>query len=326
MLIVYYELLINAAAFLMYGLDKAKAVRSGYRIPESRLICIAFLGGAFGAWLGMKLFHHKTLKPKFRAVPVFLAIQCVLAGFCLYSNLHLVITPYSYQTDKTDGGYTIVQISDLHNQFFGPGQEYLLKKIRSCEPDIIAVTGDALDGYHTNWYLARRFFEGAAEIAPVYYITGNHELCLDRDKFGEFVNDIEGAGVIFADNSAFDIDGMRLIGLADDSLDDGTLSGLTDGAAFNVLLAHEPAYFDKYAAAGADLVLAGHVHGGQFIIPGKGGLVSPDFKFFPELYAGEHKLGNTTMLISRGLGNSVIPLRLNNYPEIVVVNINKTKE
>ena len=73
----------------------------------------------------------------------------------------------------------------------------------------------------------------------------------------------------------------------------------------------------------ADLVLTGHVHGGQFIIPGKGGLVSPDFEFFPEMYEGEHRYGDMTMIISRGLGNSVIPVRINNYPEIVRVVLRK---
>jgi predicted MPP superfamily phosphohydrolase len=85
------------------------------------------------------------------------------------------------------------------------------------------------------------------------------------------------------------------------------------------MLAHEPAYYSLYQELGADLVLTGHVHGGQIIFPGKGGFLSPDFTFFPELYEGMHDLGGMDLIVSRGLGNSVAPVRINDYPELVVV-------
>ncbi len=323
MLIIYYEVIVNIIAFLMYGIDKFLAVKQKFRIPEARLIFIAFIGGAFGALLGMKLFHHKTLKAKFKLVPFFFVLQVVLAGFCLYQNLHIVVTNYSYSTDKTAESLRIVQISDLHNQFFGFKQRYLLDKIEELQPDIITVTGDAVDSNHTNYTPAYDFFEGAVDIAPVYYITGNHEFWLKKEAFDEFVNDIEGLGVVFADDMAFDMGGYTLVGLSDKSLDDNTLSELvSDKEKFVLLLAHEPKYHDNYKNC-ADLALTGHVHGGQFRLPDKGGLISPDFEFFPELTEGRHEYGNMTMIISRGLGNSVVPLRLFNYPEIVAVDINK---
>lgn len=79
--------------------------------------------------------------------------------------------------------------------------------------------------------------------------------------------------------------------------------------------------YANYAEAGVDIVFSGHVHGGQVIIPGKGGLISPDMEFFPELYKGEYHFGDMTMYLSAGLGNSILPLRINNYPEIVVLDI-----
>ena len=87
------------------------------------------------------------------------------------------------------------------------------------------------------------------------------------------------------------------------------------------MLAHEPQYHSLYQSLGADLVLTGHFHGGQIIIPGVGGVVSPEFEFFPEMYQGIHTFGDMKLVLSRGLGNSVIPVRINNYPEIVVVKV-----
>ena len=118
-----------------------------------------------------------------------------------------------------------------------------------------------------------------------------------------------------------------IAGIADNSLSKPVeelrdILSVNDDTLPYILLAHEPQYYDKYTDLGADIVLTGHVHGGQFIIPGKGGFISPEFQIFPELYSGEHIYkrdgGETAMIISRGLGNSGIPLRINNSPEIVV--------
>ncbi len=325
MLIVYYELMINAVAFAAYGIDKYRAQKNRYRIPEATLIGLAVIGGALGALFGMKIFHHKTLKPKFLAVPILLGIQILLAGFCLYSNLHIVVTNYEYRDENYTGdGLRIVQISDLHNQFFGIKQEYLLGKIRALGPDIIAVTGDVVDSRHTNYYLALQFFKGASEIAPVYYVKGNHELLLKSDERDRFFKELDELGVI-RQWGVTETMGIRLIGLDDDQTEDDTLSKYTDGESgmTEILLSHKPEYYNKYKESGVGLVLVGHMHGGQIIIPGMGGLLSPDVEFFPEFYEGMHKIGNTEMIISRGLGNSVIPLRINDQPEIVTVDIKK---
>ena len=179
MILVYYLIIINLLAFVMYGVDKKKAEKNKYRIPESRLIAVAVLGGAYGAGLGMLVFHHKTKMIKFRVVvPTFLVLNLICIGLILYGNYHLVTTEYEVNNallpDELDG-YRIVQISDLHNQFFGFYESVLLKKIEKEEPDIIVVTGDVVDSTHTNYGIAESFFKGAVKIAPVYYISGNHE-------------------------------------------------------------------------------------------------------------------------------------------------------
>ncbi|MBR6879564.1 MAG: DUF1294 domain-containing protein [Clostridiales bacterium] len=322
MILVIYLVLINIAAFVIYGVDKRKAGRHERRISERCLIIFAAVGGAAGALLGMVVFHHKTRKRKFYiTVPVLFALLIAFCSFCLYQNYHIVVTEYTYEAPGYEGPeYTIVQVSDLHNGLFGSGQKRLLSLIEEQSPDLIVVTGDAVDSTFTCYSFAEDFFEGAVKIAPVYYITGNHEAWLGGEKYDSYLKDITGLGVIFADGQKYALDGIEIIGTLNESCEGVPLFDEKDGT-LKILLAHDPARYEEYEATGADIVFTGHVHGGQIIIPGKGGLVSPDFSFFPDLYEGEHRFGDLTMYISRGLGNSVLPVRINNYPELVVVTI-----
>ena len=319
MILVIYLIILNILAFACYGIDKKKAEKGKWRISEACLLTMAVLGGALGALLGMLFFHHKTRKKKFYIlVPTFTVLWTILCIFFLYQNYHIVITEYEYEAYFD---CRIVQISDLHNQFFGFDEKRLLNKIKSCDPDIIVVTGDVVDSVHTNYDRAIKFFEGAVQIAPVYYITGNHEVWLRGKKFDRFLEDVQAKGVHFLDGTTAKLDNLILAGTTD-----GYTTAdydWTGDSRLKILLAHEPDKYENYQKTGADIVLAGHVHGGQIIVPGKGGLVSPDFDFFPKLYRGEHHFENMTMYISRGLGNSLLPVRINNYPEIVLLRIVK---
>ena len=321
MILVYWLILVNLAAFILYGMDKSYAKKGARRIPEKTLLFWAFLGGSIGAFLGMKVFHHKTLKPKFAVtVPLLMVLELVICGFCLYQNYRLTTSTYDVDLGLSDD-VKIVQVSDLHNQFFGINQSVLLKNIEACDPDIIVVTGDIVDSTHTSYSIAMDFVEGAVKIAPVYYVTGNHEDRLHGDKLDKFYSDMRDLGVIFLDDTYVDMGEYTLAGIADSSLESfDAYPAFTDEKPV-VMLAHEPDYVSLYQSLGADLVLTGHVHGGQIIIPGKGGLLSPDFTFFPELYEGMHSYGSMTLIVSRGLGNSVAPVRINNFPELVVINV-----
>ncbi|MCR5213520.1 MAG: DUF1294 domain-containing protein [Eubacterium sp.] len=332
MILVYYLIIINIIAFIIYGIDKKRAEKDEYRIPESRLILVAVLGGVYGAGLGMLVFRHKIRKPKFYiSVPILLVLNLLCIVFILYGNYHLVSTQYEYRSILVPAemdGYRIVQVSDLHNQIFGPGQTILLNKIKKENPDIIVVTGDAVDSMHTNYGITEEFFEGAVKLAPVYYITGNHEEWLiekNPERFEDFIKTIESYGVLYIDDKTIDLGGVKLSGVSE--MSQGT-SNLGDTAPdeLMVVLAHEPKYINSYVEGGADLVLSGHNHGGQIRIPGKGGLVSADFQFFPELDEGEKTYGNSTMIISRGLGNSLFPARINNYPEIVTIVLKREEQ
>ena len=334
MLLLYYFVILNILAFFLYAIDKKNAKDGKYRIPESRLILVCVLGGAFGAFLGMYIFHHKTRKRKFRiAVPIFLVFYTLIIIFCLYSNYHLVVTQYEYVNSNIPenlDGYRIVQISDLHNQLFGLNQKYLIEKIKEQEPDIIVVTGDVVDNSHTSYKIAELFFKGAINIAPTFFISGNHEKWLsekNEDKYNCFIKDIEDMGVVYLDDKAVKVNGLQLFGVADASLGSEFSQLFSEEAkdddSVDILLAHEPGVINYYSESGVDLVLTGHNHGGQIRIPGKGGLISADFEFFPRYDAGMFTEGKTTMIISRGLGNSVLPVRINNYPEIVTVILKK---
>ena len=321
MILVYWLVLVNIVAFILYGYDKSCAKKKARRIPEKTLLFWAWIGGSIGAFLGMKIFHHKTLKPKFAVtVPILVVLEILICFFCLYQNYHLVTTEYEADL-SLENDITIVQVSDLHNQFFGLKQSTLLKEIEKADPDMIVITGDIVDTTHTSYPIALDFVEGAVKIAPVYYVTGNHEVRLRGAKLDEFFSKMRDLGVIFLDDTYVETDGYILAGLSDISLGGDAPYGAFNNVKPVILLAHEPQYLDQYNSLGADLVLTGHFHGGQIIIPGLGGVISPEFEFFPKPYEGMFDHNGMTVVLSRGLGNSVAPVRINNYPELVVVKV-----
>lgn len=258
--------------------------------------------------------------------------------FFFWQNNALVTSLYIFESDRIGeavDGYRIVQISDLHNKRFGREQNRLLENIKACEPDMIVVTGDLADSNHTNLQTAMEFIHGAVSIAPVYYVTGNHEKWLDERMEAELLKQLKEEGVTCLDNEKEQIkagqDSFLLFGLDDAHLMDDTLGQLVSDKAsllssqenFTVLLAHEPQNLLQYSNAGMDLVLSGHAHGGQVRLPFVGGIVAPDQGFFPEYTEGLYEKNGTSMIVSRGLGNSIIPVRIFNRPEIVCVELRK---
>ena len=279
---------------------------------------------------------RNTKKQKYIKLAITLSIVIVIILFCNFQNKHLETTHYTYAAEQLGAdleGYRIVQISDLHNAKFGKNNQKLVDRIRECEPDMIVLTGDLVDSNHTNVDRAVQFVDEIVKICPVYYVTGNHEYWLEKSEYDELMDGLIGAGVVILDDQVVEISRgdakFRLVGLDDKSLAYGTLLNNThnvvhedsDEREFTVVLAHEPQYFARYAGTGVDLVLSGHAHGGQFRLPFVGGIVAPDQGFLPEYTAGEYYMNGIEMIVSRGLGNSVIPVRLFNYPEIVCVEL-----
>lgn len=258
----------------------------------------------------------------------------LLILFLLWQNNDIVITEYIYKTSKISShfdGFQIAQVSDLHNKEFGKNQRQLLSKLRKATPDIIVLTGDQVDSKNTRIDIAFEFVQEALKIAPVYYISGNHEVWLSTKDWNKLMGGLMPFGAIPMDNRVMEITkagepGFYLLGLSDSHLNDYTLSNQNSdipGDRLQILLAHEPQYLEHYSSCGVDLVLSGHAHGGQFRIPGLGGLVAPGQGLFPKYTSGPYQAGNTTMIVSRGLGNSIIPIRIFNRPQVIIIKLSR---
>ncbi|BCJ95068.1 phosphoesterase [Anaerocolumna cellulosilytica] len=267
-----------------------------------------------------------------------LSLLLLSIAFFYWQNNSIVITSYTYKSvllPESFDGLKIVQVSDLHNKSFGKHQEKLLLKIMDLEPDVIFVTGDLIDSNRINVDTAMEFINQAVNIADVYYVTGNHEKW--SGIYLQLKTELYKAGVIILDNEQvlFERDGESIViaGIMDpdftmvENIWKEQLKVFSDNREnkFYILLSHRPEYFDTYVEDGFDLVFSGHAHGGQFRFPFPNGLYAPGQGFFPKLTAGIHKSDNTTLIISRGLGNSKIPLRLFNRPELIQVTMQYEK-
>ncbi len=249
----------------------------------------------------------------------------LVALFVVLSNKWLVTTRYDFKfAAAPERGVKIVHLSDLHAAVFGKDNSSLMKKIAREEPDFIAVTGDVIHAYRKrDVAVAQKTVKSLRAIAPVYIVSGNHEM--RSRKWREFKPLLENCGARVLDNEVEEVCGISLCGVNCASLKNGTPFELADGAkGFKLLLAHKPEFIHRYSLAGYDLALCGHAHGGQWRLPfTEIGVYSPGQGLFPKYTGGVHTCGNMKEVISRGLGNSECPLRLFNRPEIVVVTINR---
>lgn len=267
----------------------------------------------------------------------------VLLIWTIWGNTALMISTITISSNRIPAGFSgfrIAQVSDLHNAEFGKNNENLLRLLSESKPNIIVITGDLVDARHTDIEVALDFATEAVSIAPVYYVTGNHEASLLQ--YDELKTGLEMSGVIVLEDSASELkygsEKITLIGLSDPNFTikgdmfgevpamvTTKLKGLVENEiGYTILLSHRPELFESYISCNIDLVLSGHAHGGQFRLPFIGGLVAPDQGIFPKYDAGLYTNGNTNMVVSRGLGNSIIPIRFNNRPEIVIVELFNT--
>ena len=273
---------------------------------------------------------------------VFIAVL-VLLWFCIYDSNRFVVVRYQIKNDKIKGKFRAVVLADLHNKQYGKDNQLLLSEIEKLQPDAIWIAGDiptAVPGKKLDKVL--HFMEALGAKYPICYGNGNHEqrLKLYPEVYGdmaeEYAKGLEKAGISPLVNESYEIQDRNMVVFGVEikreyykrfsplSMDATYLEGLlgkADPNCFNVMLAHNPDYFEAYASWGADLVLSGHVHGGMVRIPGWKGVVSPAVRLFPKYDGGMFKKENSTMILSRGLGMHTIPVRLFNPAEIVVVEL-----
>lgn len=284
---------------------------------------------------------EKVRRKKKWKIKYILPIIVGLALFLFWQNNHIVLSEYEYENrelPRAFHGYKILHISDLHNKSFGKGQSYLIKEIEDLDPDIILVTGDLIDRKKYDLEIAMTFINRARKVAPIYYVSGNHEAWSGH--YENIKKELIQSAVIVLDNEKRGISRegeiLEFIGLMDPAFyyssyfepkDIGGLSEnlerLSTSDSFKILLSHRPELFDIYALNKIDMIFSGHAHGGQFRFPGLGGLVAPDQGFFPKYSSGVHRQDRSTLYISRGLGNSIIPIRIFNRPELIMVTLFK---
>lgn len=281
--------------------------------------------------------HGDKMLKKIAAICTATAAVLTFTGIFFHCQNSLIETTHlSFRSQKLPesfDGFQIVHVSDLHNKRFGKDNAVLLNKIEEESPDIIVITGDIVDSRHTDFDVSLRFASQCVKIAPTYYVSGNHEHRFENAE--EMFKSLEHVGVTVLEDEKAEIrqgkEKITLYGLSakqkDGILGDyvsqiSALHEKKDDDAFSVLLAHYPQYLYDYAQAGFDVVFSGHAHGGQIRIPFTNqGLFALDQGFFPKYTGGEYIENNTVMYLSRGLGNSLFPLRLFDRPQLIVVTL-----
>ena len=265
-----------------------------------------------------------------------LIIVCLMWKYT--DNTSLQITSYTVSNEKIPdefSGFRIAQVADLHNAEFGENNSDLVALLRESEPDIIVFTGDQIDARKNKPEVLTELIKQTVQIAPCYLVSGNHEGSMPRNI--QLETELKSYGLIILDDEVRQLERngavMNLIGLEDptrnkryyshgakEALEMSLQELKWDETHYSILLAHQPNYFYVYERNGIDLAICGHVHGGQIRINGRG-LIGPGKELFPKYDCGVYRLDEATMVLSRGLGNSIFPWRVNNPPEVVIVEL-----
>lgn len=273
----------------------------------------------------------------------FICIFLIFIVFLLYvcaENRTLIVRRYKINTDNKSGQepIKIVQISDIHKRKYSNDWDRIVMRVQELSPDIIFITGDLVSRTETSLISAEVLLKKLCGICPVYCSKGNHELDLSAEMMEKYRKMMKNAGAVFLENDStvFEKDGRKINIYGTDlkksvyknenggyaALDRITSAELTQSLGdaqkeFNILLAHNPFFFEEYAKWGADLTFSGHVHGGAVYVPFIGGILSPERKFFPKYTKGLYKNNGKYMLVSTGIGK----LRVFNPPEILYAEL-----
>ena len=284
-------------------------------------------------------------------IKIILIIVAVFIVYCLIEMIRELrdfrVTKDRICSQKLNGikrEKKIIFLSDLHNRMYGEENERLLESIRNQHPDLILIGGDMLVRKDGNSYdKTVHFLAKLPGICPVYCANGNHEQKLKElpDKYEqsyeEYKKALTASGIHMLENASetvkLDEVPVKLSGLeiplgayARFGKKELSLKEITDrigehGDDYQILLAHHPGYMKEYLAYGADLILGGHYHGCVVQLPWIGGVISTNFTLFPKYSGGIYQEGEQTAVVSRGLGTHSVPLRLWNWPELIVLEL-----
>lgn len=281
----------------------------------------------------------KNKEVKMKLAILIMGIIFLLGLIYLWYGMYILsVSKYKIKSNKISkdlSGYKIAHISDFHNTRSKILKEQILKSLDKEKPDILLITGDFIDAYRTNINIAIDFIKQIKNM-PIYYVAGNHESRIKE--YNKFKKEIVKLGVNVLENESISIKVKKtefnIIGLQDPTFEtteknvdqmkvivDKYLSGLSNSKRFQILLIHRPELQDIYCKHNIDITVCGHAHGGEFIIPFIGPIIAPNQGFFPKLTSGVHTKNNSNLIISRGIGNSSVPLRFNNNPELIYITL-----
>lgn len=274
---------------------------------------------------------HKTYKK----LVIILLIATLVPLYLYRQNNDVQINHYTVEAPEISNGESIriAQVSDLHNKEFGDNGQKLATMIQNELPDVILITGDIFDRTSKDFDNAIELVTALKTVAPMLYVPGNHEA--DSPLYPQLREALRIQGVTVLENQRtfLEINNEKLyfVGLKDPRFRDFDMEKILlqlmeeisseNKGAISILLSHRPERFDLYNKYDADIIFSGHAHGGQIRIPLVGGVFAPHQGFFPKYTTGTFTENESTMVVSRGLGNSRFPFRINNKPEVVIVDL-----
>lgn len=256
----------------------------------------------------------------------FIVILLFFGAWIAWGNLSLKTTKYTIKTDKVTSPIKILQLSDFHSCISMYGK---LKAVLENEDyDIVVITGDLVRGREREFDLQRKLL--SAIRTPKLFVSGNHEeSSLEAVKL-KTVLLMTGTKILdkchpYRYSEEIIIHGVNEPGKKDEGLhkrlEEDVKSIKPSEGMFNILLMHRPEGFPSCKGRKLDLVLSGHTHGGQIRLPLAGGLYAPGQGCFPKYDAGIYREDNTAMIVNRGVGGRSFPIRINNRPEVALIEI-----
>lgn len=284
----------------------------------------------------------RLLRRLLTAIGILVVICVSIVIYSYHDQNQLCYEFYHLYSGKVTVGENIrvVALSDLHNKQFGADNEELIDAVALMKPDLIVMAGDMVDISSADTSVALKLCMRLQEIAPVYYGFGNHEANMVYVNGKRYDTELEEAGIPLLINSS------ETINIKDTDIDIGSVTTSPDDDEYErfaadfvkdfedsnpdthlkIMITHFPSlYYDKMKEASFDLGVCGHLHGGQIRLPVIGGVYAEwnhRLTLFPKYCYGKFQLDNCTIIVSRGLGNHEILPRINNRPEITVIDIN----
>jgi len=277
---------------------------------------------------------------------IIIILALILLVVDIFDINRFIIAKYEISSDKINKDAKLVILADMHNKEYGKDNQRLVKAIEDINPDMIICAGDMLTAHPGESIIPPLTLLSQLNKYPIYYGIGNHEyrLKLYPEDYGNsyalYLEKLKKIGVTILENNRVDLPeyNIAIRGLLMDKkyymrfeknvMPNSYVADMTGpilSSKYEIMISHDPYYFDAYAASNIDLVLSGHVHGGIMKLPLLGGVISPRLELFPKYDGGLFEKNNSKLLLSRGIGCHTLPLRIFNPGELIVLSLKASK-